>query len=329
MRCVLGVDAGGTSTRCLLLGEDAAVLGVGFAGPGNPLSAGSSVAMDNLADSIAQAVRSRPGEFSAPDSVVLALAGGASMDDLADLSARLRPIGLRVEVSVESDLLGAYFSGRTQPHGYLLLSGTGAVAGRIARGELVQVSDGLGWLLGDEGSGFWIGHQGAVAAMRAIDGRGPATPLTEAFLDMYRGTPTLGRVARSADVSALLEQVYRKQRPVQLAGFAGVVCDLAETDPIARGIVEQAAKALIASWRSVLISNSAGTVLAGGVLAKSQLLRDLVTAEVGEATLVDDGLVGAGVLALRHLGVACGEHQRSAISAGLKAAPSAAGSGDQ
>lgn len=327
MRCVLGIDAGGTSTRCLLVSEDATVLGVGYAGPGNPLSAGSTVAMDNLAAAIRLAVRGRPSDAEEPELVVLAVAGGANTEDLTGLAARLLPMGLRVEVTIESDLVGAYFSGRTDPNGYLLLSGTGAVAGRIASGRLTQVSDGLGWLLGDEGSGFWIGHQGAIAAMRSIDGRGPKTPLTEAFLDMYRGAPTLGRVARSADVSALLEQVYRKQRPVQLAGFAGTVCELAETDPVARGIVERAAEALIVSWRSVVVPGVAGTVLAGGVLTHSRLLQSLITAEVGAATIVDDGLVGAGVLALRQLGVPCDEAQREAIAAGVALASADPGSG--
>src|SRR5262249_7487141 len=38
---------------------------------------------------------------------------------------------------------------------------------------------GLGPVLGDEGSGGWIGREGCLAAARSIDGRGPPTSLAQ------------------------------------------------------------------------------------------------------------------------------------------------------
>ena len=57
-------------------------------------------------------------------------------------------------------------------------------AGRAAR------SGGWGYLLGDEGGGFWIGRAALSAVVRQFDGRGPATLLTEMVLDhMSLGQP--------------------------------------------------------------------------------------------------------------------------------------------
>lgn len=326
MRTAIGIDAGGTSTRAVWVREDAVVLGVGFAGPGNPLSAGPGVAVESWTAAIRQALQAQQHGADPAEFVVLAIAGGAAESELAELRSRLLP-GLDAEVLVASDILGAYFAGRSDPAGYIVVSGTGAIAGRIEGGELVRVSDGLGWLLGDEGSGYWLGHQGARAAMRAIDGRGPATALTHEFIAKFKSESFSRRAARSADVSAVLEQVYRHQRPVELARFARVVLRHAATDQVAGGLVAEAAGALLDSWRSVQREPVTGTVLAGGILSQPGALQDLVAAGIsGEVTVVTSGLVGAGVLALKELGVQCTDGGRRSIATSIDQLAGEAGS---
>ena len=42
---------------------------------------------------------------------------------------------------------------------------------------------GRGWLLGDAGGGFWIGHAVAWAVVASLDGQGQGTALTDLVLD--------------------------------------------------------------------------------------------------------------------------------------------------
>src|SRR5690606_8774057 len=63
--------------------------------------------------------------------------------------------------------------------GVVVIGGTGSVAfGRNAEGREHRVG-GWGYLLSDEGSGFWIGREALIAVLHCMDGRGPHTILTD------------------------------------------------------------------------------------------------------------------------------------------------------
>jgi N-acetylglucosamine kinase-like BadF-type ATPase len=91
----------------------------------------------------------------------------------AELTART---GARIAVGDDTDaaLAGAFAGGP----GIVVIAGTGSgAAGRDAAGRAVRVG-GHGYLLGDEGGGYWIGREAVRAALRAADGTGPPTALT-------------------------------------------------------------------------------------------------------------------------------------------------------
>src|SRR6478752_1830649 len=138
---LVAVDAGGTSTRAVVVHPAGHCLGYAVAGSGNP----TSVA--------------------------------------AEIRRRLAGVGLDAPLVFESDLLATYLSGTHRPDGYAVIAGTGAGAIRVEDGRQVAVADALGWLLGDEGSGFWIGQRAVRAALADLDGRGPATALTPLMLE--------------------------------------------------------------------------------------------------------------------------------------------------
>src|SRR5262249_43044415 len=88
-------------------------------------------------------------------------------------------VGLTGEPQVVTDIAGAYAAGSERPVGIVILAGTGAGAAVINEGEIERRADAYGYLIGDEGSAVWIGREAVRAAMRAYDGRGPATVLAE------------------------------------------------------------------------------------------------------------------------------------------------------
>ncbi|GCB45228.1 N-acetylglucosamine kinase of eukaryotic type [Streptomyces sp. NL15-2K] len=185
-KLVVGLDAGGTRTRAVLaVAEDGRWLAEGAAGPGNALTVPVLQLTDHLTEALARAV---PEEARGR---VVAVAGGfagataASPDDPGHVNARsalteaLRRLGMPAgPIGISSDIEAAFASAPGTPaDGLALVAGTGAVAMRITDRRGTATVDGDGWLLGDDGSGFWIGRAAVRAGLRMADGRGPATVL--------------------------------------------------------------------------------------------------------------------------------------------------------
>jgi glucosamine kinase len=213
-----------------------------------------------------------------------------------------------------------FCAGSSDLDGYALVAGTGAAAVRVRDGDVEATSDGTGWLLGDEGSGFWIGHHVVRAVVADLDGRGPSTALTPLVLagfgiadthDLRR--PTLGR---------LTEIVY-DMRPVQLARFAPVAFTVGE-DAVAVAIVEGASAALARSLGAVLDDRIDGPlVLGGSVLLHQATVAVAVETSfrsqggTGDVVRVVDGVAGAAALALRDHGVTVDDAVFGRIQASL------------
>ena len=210
------------------------VLGYGRAGGGNPTSAGIPAAVAAIGAAAEQAVAGLPaGEVEA---VVIALAGEKTAAFSAQVSERLGRLGLG-RVVLQPDLLAMFRSGTYRLDGYGLIAGTGSIAARIRDGALHRVVGGRGWLLGDAGSGYWIGHQVARAVVSALDGQGPPTALTPLVLT------ALGIDAASGSALPQVVSALYARRPVQLSEFAPLAFAVAE-DPVARAILDEAAAAL-------------------------------------------------------------------------------------
>ncbi|MFF4113369.1 BadF/BadG/BcrA/BcrD ATPase family protein [Streptomyces sp. NPDC001714] len=186
---VVGIDAGGTRIRAVLADAgDGRALGEGVAGPGNALTVPGPELADHLAEAVGSAVpeagRARVG------AVVGGFAGAARAPEeepgrvraQAALAAALIRLGVSTAaVEVYSDVEAAFAGAPGRPaDGLALVAGTGTVAARIEGRVLHATSGGDGWLLGDDGGGFWIGREAARAALRAADGRGGPTALTAA-----------------------------------------------------------------------------------------------------------------------------------------------------
>src|SRR4051794_36341788 len=180
---LVGVDAGGTSTRAVVVRPPGQCVGYAVAGSGNPIAVGSQTAAVSVAESVSGALLRADVPSTRIRLVVLAMAGAGSTSVAAEIRRRLADIGLDAPLVFESDLLATYFSGTHRPDGYAVIAGTGSGAIRVEDGRQVAVADALGWLLGDEGSGFWIGQRVVRAALADLDGRGPPTALTPLMLE--------------------------------------------------------------------------------------------------------------------------------------------------
>ncbi|MEO7448060.1 MAG: BadF/BadG/BcrA/BcrD ATPase family protein [Humibacillus sp.] len=312
----LGIDAGGTSTRAVIVDASGTCLGHGRAGSGNPIASGPEVAAASLRKAAAAALAASGADGSTVRSVAVAMAGGSDVTHdpvtSAAMQRALLSVGIDVPIDVEPDLLALYFSGSPAPDGYALVAGTGAASVRVRGGEVVQTCDGLGWLLGDEGSGFWIGREVVRSVAAALDARGPATTLTgllETALPGPRST-VVATEGRPAALSGLVDQLYAVP-PVHLACFAPLAFTAAASgDGVAARIAELAGRALVRTLSTVLDPDLDGPVVLGGSILVHQpgvraAVEDSFTKAgvSGPVIVVPDGLVGAAVLALRHAGL--------------------------
>ena len=238
---VLGIDAGGTKTVCLLADGDGRVR-ASARGPGANLQALGELEVEKVLHEVMDSVLA--DETAPPAAICLGIAGVDRPDDNAIIRGIMRRIGYKAPVLVVNDALAALVAGVGDDHaGIVLIAGTGSICyGRDQAGRAAR-SGGWGYILGDEGSGWWIGRETLSAVMRAADGRGPATSLTEGVLRHFG----------FSHVTELVQEVYyRDPRRRAVAGLSGVVQAAAESgDVVARQILSSAADELVLAVRSV------------------------------------------------------------------------------
>ena len=171
--------------------------------------------------------------------------------------------------AVCSDLVAAYVGAVGLRPGGVVSAGSGAVAlATSGQGDLVEVGD-HGALLGDQGSGYWIGRAGLRAVVRANDGWGPPTELGRAA-ELHYGP-----------VTGITGRVRESKNPVdEVAQFAPLVCSAAdEGDAVAAGVVRRAgallAEMLETAARKATGGNVDGLVLSwnGRLLSNGQVLK--------------------------------------------------------
>lgn len=297
---LLGIDLGGSSVRAVVADEAGTLLGNGRAAGGNIRS---SIGLPE--DNVCSAVLAAGARDIDAVAVGAAGAGAARRDEVVDVITRgLRNAGLDVEPVVVPDLDIAFRACSPSPDGRLLLSGTGAVAARYEDWRMVARCDGMGWLLGDEGSGCWVGRAVLQAVAADLDSRGPATSLTDAVCEYYR-------IPADGDRRQALIRATDGTRAAEWARVAPLASEHAD-DPVAAAILDAAAAKLLGSLAAV---GEGPVVFAGGMLA-GPALRSRVEATTGPCPHAAFPVVGAVALAAESAGV---ELDRDALTAALSA----------
>jgi N-acetylmuramic acid 6-phosphate etherase len=272
----LGIDGGGTRTVALLARGDAAgwvVIGRGEAGPANLRAVGPERAQQALDEAVSRAFGAAGLPRTAVAAACFGLAGAGRPEEQAAVRAwaeRVRLAGA-VEVIADTPLLLA--AGTPGGWGLALVAGTGSMAFARAPDGRTARSGGWGHLLGDEGSGYALAVAGLRAVVRAADGRGPQTALSErllAGLGLRHPQELVGAVyGGGADRTTL-------------AALAPAVIAAAEDgDGEAVAIVREAAQQLAttaaAAVRTLGLEGAAvPTALAGGLLLGSAGYRQRV-----------------------------------------------------
>ena len=240
----LGGDLGGTSTRIVVVGPDGREHGRGITGGGNPTTdpAGAAAA---FGDALRAALSGVDG--ARVKASVVGVAGGSALRTPAVATHFDRvwtEAGLTCDPGYVPDLEVAFAGGTPASDGAVLVAGTGAAAGSLTDHRLTRTADGHGWLLGDDGSGFWLGREAVRATLRTSTRGQPPGPLVESCRS---ASWTLTGRRRDGQHDRVI-QVVNSRPGVQLSALAPLVTAAYRAgDPQAQSIVERAAAALLAT----------------------------------------------------------------------------------
>ena len=256
---VLGLDAGGTKTVCLLANEEGAVLASARRGGAN-LQAAGELAVEKVLHEVMEEALGDRGIL--PAAICLGIAGVDRPDDHAVIHGIMKRIGRQARVLIVNDALVALEAGAPGAPGVVVISGTGSIAyGRNARSEAARAG-GWGYVLGDEGSGYWIGRAALRAVLRESDRRGPKTALSRLLLAHFGVSQAQG----------LIHEVYHTSlQPAAIGSLAQSVQEaFSEGDAVAIAILRSAADELEGSALSVarrldLVGEPFAFMLGGGI----------------------------------------------------------------
>ncbi|GAA3408441.1 N-acetylglucosamine kinase [Paenibacillus hodogayensis] len=315
---LLAIDGGGTKCLVVIADTEGNTLGQGRAGScnyqGNGLEAAGEELTQGIREALADWARNAGvspdyGQIEV-DCAVFGIAGLDTDYDRAIISGfvleSLERLSIRANhIMIENDGFAALSGATAGQPGILVIAGTGSIVfGINERGETARAG-GWGHIVGDEGSGYWIGKQAVTAILKSYDGRGRPTGLASLIL------PRLG-LNNEED---LFNWVYGSDYSVDKLGELSRLVSQAASDgdPEAERILSDAVQELYTGVSAVveqlqLKDKPFKIILQGGVLQNDILVRDQLIRKSKEfAPLVEpdtakkDPIYGVTAMGLAYL----------------------------
>ena len=318
VRYVLGVDGGQTSTTAVVLDELGRLRGVGQGGAANHIHEPGGVerVRQSLRDAITRACLQAGSRRLAISAAYLGMTGGSP-----EMEQICRPAVPGQQMTLGHDSLIALYSVTLGGPGVVVIGGTGSIGyGRNASG-LSATAGGWGYIMGDEGSAYWIALRAFQECTKAADGRRPRTRLSEILLE-HAGEDDLWQLHRRIYSGSLA-------RP-DIAGFAQAVGNAAALgERTARAILREAGTELGLLASTVIRKIGAGgeslaVGYVGGVFRCGDPVmnpfRSAVMSVAPGARLAAPKVpaaVAAGMLALEDIGVRVTPDVRAEIQGSL------------
>jgi len=224
----MGIDGGGTHVRVVICTPELKVIAESDGKSVNPNAVGKDSAARELRRVIREALLKAGIVPNAIAAVGAGIAGTQALQGW--LEETLVPIFPKARIMTALDLEIALMGAFGERNGVIIVSGTGSAAyGINSAGETALVG-GWGYLLGDEGSGYWIGLQLLRDYTRMLDG-----------VSKPRGW----HVALASQIGGgtreyLVEWRYSRAQVSDVAALATIALEN-EHEPICRTILDSAA----------------------------------------------------------------------------------------
>jgi N-acetylglucosamine kinase-like BadF-type ATPase len=267
----VGVDGGGSHTE-VAVADQSLTIRARARGPGSAIGPGRVTPGARAIVATVRQALEQAGTSDVPDALVAGVAGVGRDDERLALEQALLGAGLARRIEITTDAAIALESVFHQTPGILLNAGSGSIAYARDPAGVVWRAGGLGWQLGDEGSGYALGRAALGAVGRAADGRGPTTVLSRT-IPLRAGADSLDALVRWAGTAG----------PADVAALAQAVQEAArEGDAPARALVQEASDALAQHVLALLRRFPGGAAvplgLVGGILTDGWPVRDALVA---------------------------------------------------
>ncbi|HEX4543598.1 MAG TPA: BadF/BadG/BcrA/BcrD ATPase family protein [Candidatus Acidoferrum sp.] len=239
MRCVLGLDGGGTKTECVLMDETGAILARSRSGASNAVNVGAEASAAALADAGLQALRSSATAATDVAYIVAGISGAGEPAVQMEIQSKLQPNFPNAAIVITNDLVLSLAATGEIPS-VVVIAGTGsAVVGRTSPLHLARAG-GFGPIIGDPGSANEIGRKTVALSFQK-------------FLNQER-FPLSDEICRAFGCTwSQFVDLTRDQPTVIFPKLFPLVARAAESgDSSARGILAAAAKDLLDQVREVV-----------------------------------------------------------------------------
>ncbi len=191
----LGIDAGGSHTEAVITDESGFILARSLlnygANPHNVSPVHTYEALLKVANSARASMHMKHKDRALDqnfDQVCVGMSGFDSPSDVSRIRSFIQkldkdsPVFNCKKISFVHNGLITLKSGTEKNYGVSITIGTGAHCYGVAGDGREATAGGWGHLLGDQGSGYWIGRSLLRQVMREYDGRSAKTPITDKVL---------------------------------------------------------------------------------------------------------------------------------------------------
>lgn len=270
-KLILGVDGGATKTICAIANEDFQVIGVGVAGPCNYNVVGVADARRNVEMAIQQAyssIEDKELRDKIAEIGCFGIGGLTTQSDYEIISSQIVPFESAKNRVIVNDVIVAFYAATNGEPGIVVVAGTGSIAYGVNSRNESMISGGWGWLIGDEGSAFYIAKQALALAAKAYDGRGRKTALINMFVEEFK----------VKDFKEIVPKIYHEVKSTNIASLSRVVFSAAKRgDKVAIKILREASeelgRAAVAIAKRIFTKNERITIgVSGGVFRAEPII---------------------------------------------------------
>jgi N-acetylglucosamine kinase-like BadF-type ATPase len=304
MNYIIGIDGGGTGSRCVITDYNATILHRCKGGPTNFMRYEINEVCKTIYALINDCRKSIGVDFVDIKAVVIGTAGAGRKNEILFFENKLRKYLKSKNVSIKfikvlSDGLIALEGAISDGEGCILISGTGSIMyGKNNAGKYFRLG-GYGRKIGDEGSGYFIGRQGLNAVSKDFDGRGEKTLLTT----------YLKRNFKITSGQELITKVYKES--FDISYFAPFVLKAAaQKDKVAKRILVNEAIELanhVKAMKKLINAKKIKVAFSGSLISSknyySALLRSKIKSSITGAKIIqpeNPPEIGAVLVALKH-----------------------------